>query len=116
MTGHEKTIKDLSMALDQLELQLLKTKSEDAHHAFVKTYQDLEFALVHGYGEHMQNTKAIYLAICNVADAVLSSHRAQSFNVVLYHLFKHVGLQYDIEFEDEQDAMPLEQTILDLAI
>jgi hypothetical protein len=31
-------------------------------------------------------------------------------------LFKHVGLQYDIEFEDEQDAMPLEQTILDLAI
>jgi hypothetical protein len=116
MMGHEKTMRDTSTALDQLELQLLKTKSEDAHHAFVKTYQDLEFALVYGCDEQMQDTKDIYLAICSVADAVLSSHRAQSFTVVLYHLFKHVGLQYDIEFEDEQDAVPLEQTILDLAI
>lgn len=116
MNGHEKTIKDISNALDQLELQLLKTKSEDSHHTFVKMYQGLEFALVHGYDERMQDIKPIYLAICSVADAGLSGPHAQSFTVVLYHLFRHVGLQYDIEFEDEQDAVPIEQTVLDLAI
>lgn len=121
---HVVTLNRITFALDQLEVQLLKNQSEDAHHSFVQRYQKLEQALVSGVEEDNkeENTlceqfeKEIFLGICEIADSILSSNHAQAFTVVLCHLFRHFGLQYDIEFEESEDAVPLDQTVLDLAI
>jgi hypothetical protein len=122
--SHMETLNRITLALDQLEYQLLKSESEDAHHSFVTRYQKLEQALVSGRLEeeegqdlYQELEKEIYKDICFIADSVLSSNRAQAFTIVLYHLFRYFGLQYDIDvFEESADAVPLEQTILDLAI
>lgn len=111
---HKETLNRIASAFTELETQLLQTSSKEKHHSFVQTYHTLEKALVDGCDD--ANIKPIYLDICMIADSVLSSHMAQSFTMVLCHLFRHVGLQYDIEFEEEDDAVPIEQTLLDLAI
>jgi hypothetical protein len=111
---HRETLDRIASAFTELEAQLLQTSSKEKHHDFVQTYKALEKALVNGCDD--DDIKPIYLDICIIADSVLSSHLAQSFTIVLCHLFKHVGLQYDIEFEEEEDAVPIEQTLLDLAI
>lgn len=121
--SHVETLNRITSALDTLEIQLLKNQSEDAHHSFVQIYQRLEQALVSGRSM-IQDTndpcqqleKEIYLDICNIADSILSSDHTQAFTVVLCHLFRYFGTQYDIEFEESEDAVPLEHTILDLAI
>lgn len=122
---HAETLSRISCALEKLELLLLKDQSEDAHHSFVQHYQTLEQVLVSGRSVHeddskstacQQLEKSIFLDICIIADSVLSSHRTQAFTVVLSHLFRHVGQQYDILFEESEDAVPLEQTVMDLAI
>lgn len=126
--SHMETLNLITVALDQLEFQLLKSESEDAHHSFVTRYQRLEQALVSGRLDDDQDQsdssdmyqeleKEIYKDICMIADSILSSNRAQAFTIVLCHLFRYFGLQYDIDvFEESEDAVPLEQTILDLAI
>lgn len=128
--SHLENLNRITLALDQLEIQLLKNQSEDAHHSFVQRYQKLEQALVSGRSMKQEQQdddknnddiceqleKEIFLDICAVADSVLSSNRAQAFTIVLCHLFRHFGLQYDIEFEESEDAVPLDQTVLDLAI
>lgn len=121
---HVVTLNRITFALDQLEVQLLKNQSEDAHHSFVQRYQRLEQTLVSGVEEDSSEEgtlcehfeKEIFLGICEIADSILSSNHAQAFTVVLCHLFRHFGLQYDIEFEESEDAVPLDQTVLDLAI
>ncbi|KAI8077537.1 hypothetical protein BDF21DRAFT_364050 [Thamnidium elegans] len=121
---HIKTLNRISSALEKLEFQLLKNQSEDAHHSFVQRYQTLEQILVSGrpMQEDDNNTacqqleKSIFLDICIIADSVLSSHSTQAFTIVLSHLFRHFGQQYDILFEESEDAIPLEQTVMDLAI
>ncbi|GAA5801466.1 hypothetical protein HPULCUR_006912 [Helicostylum pulchrum] len=127
---HADTLNRISCALQKLELLLLKDQSEDAHHSFVQHYQTLEQALVSGRPVQdddcnnnnnnstpcRQLEKSIFLDICIIADSVLSSHRTQAFTVVLSHLFRHFGQQYDILFEESEDAVPLEQTVIDLAI
>lgn len=111
---HKETLDRIAAAFTELEVELLQTSSKEKHHDFVQLYKTLERALVEGCDD--DRIKPIYVDICIVADSVLSSHLAQSFTMVLCHLFKHVGLQYDIEFEEEEDAVPIEQTLLDLAI
>ncbi|KAL9553109.1 hypothetical protein MBANPS3_003452 [Mucor bainieri] len=111
---HKETLERIAVAFTGLEVELLQTSSKEKHHDFVQLYKTLERALVEGCDD--DRIKPIYVDICIVADSVLSSHMAQSFTMVLCHLFKHVGLQYDIEFEEEEDAVPIEQTLLDLAI
>ncbi|KAG2193164.1 hypothetical protein INT47_009597 [Mucor saturninus] len=121
--SHIETLSRITSALDALENQLLKNQTEDAHHSFVQRYQRLEQGLVTGRSilqdesdPCQQLEKQIFLDICNIADSILSSHQTQAFTVVLCHLFRHFGTQYDIEFEESEDAVPLECTILDLAI
>ncbi|KAK4513222.1 uncharacterized protein ATC70_013017 [Mucor velutinosus] len=111
---HKETLDRIAAAFTQLEVAFLQTPSKEKHQDFVQLYKTLERALVDGCDD--DRIKPIYVDICIVADSVLSSHLAQSFTMVLCHLFKHVGLQYDIEFEEEEDAVPIEQTLLDLAI
>ncbi|CAO3646896.1 unnamed protein product [Mucor fragilis] len=111
---HKEALDRIAAAFTGLEVELLQTSSKEKHHDFVQLYKTLERALVDGCDD--DRIKPIYVDICIVADSVLSSHLAQSFTMVLCHLFKHVGLQYDIEFEEEEDAVPIEQTLLDLAI
>lgn len=111
---HREALDRIAAAFTGLELKLLQTSSKEKHHDFVQLYKALEKALVDGCDD--DRIKPIYVDICIVADSVLSSHLAQSFTMVLCHLFKHVGLQYDIEFQEEEDAIPIEQTLLDLAI
>ncbi|KAI9483343.1 MAG: hypothetical protein EXX96DRAFT_139290 [Benjaminiella poitrasii] len=130
--SHLDTMECITTALVHLEVELLRTQSEDSHHAFVKTYQRLERALVHGQQQQGDDEddnamlaleKEIYLDICLVADSILSSHYSRSFNAIVCQLFKQVGQQYDFDIggseqedEEEQDAQPIELTLLELAI
>ncbi|KAI8645314.1 hypothetical protein BD408DRAFT_339227 [Parasitella parasitica] len=109
---HKETLKRIASAFTDLEVQLLQTTSKEKHYSFVHTYKALEEALVNGCND--ANIKPIYLDICIVADSVLCSHLAQSYTIVLCHLFKHVGSQYDIEFQEEEDAIPIKQALLEL--
>ncbi|CEP10378.1 hypothetical protein [Parasitella parasitica] len=110
---HRETLSRIATAFTELEVQLLQTSSKEKRHSFVYTYKALEKALISGCNDAV--IKPIYLDICIVADSILASHLAQSFTTALCHLFKHVGLQYDIEFQDEADAIPIEQaTLLEL--
>ncbi|KAI7903897.1 uncharacterized protein BX663DRAFT_485392 [Cokeromyces recurvatus] len=91
---HKETMECIMSAMIRLEAKFLKAPSEDAHYTFVKTYQRLERALVHGQQPTdilLTLEKEIYLDICLVADSILSNHYSQSFNAILYQLFKHVG-------------------------
>ncbi|KAI8994755.1 hypothetical protein BDB01DRAFT_773964 [Pilobolus umbonatus] len=103
-------------SLNQLESILLQTPSEDAPHTFVKTYHSLEQALVSGRSDGSPDLeKDIFIYICTMADSILTSIHAQSFNVVLWHLFKHFGLQFDNDMEEE-DAVLIEECIMRLSI
>ncbi|KAI9482895.1 MAG: hypothetical protein EXX96DRAFT_123922 [Benjaminiella poitrasii] len=93
---HKETMECISSALTRLELQLLRAPSEVAHHTFVRTYQRLETALVHGQQRNDSVLeKEVYLDICLVTDSILSNHHSQLFNVILSQLFKHVGGDID---------------------
>ncbi|CAO3692813.1 unnamed protein product [Rhizopus stolonifer] len=81
---------------------------------FVKRYQQLEHALV--WGNQEQDTD-LYLDICTIADSILAGPQAQAFSSVLGLLFRcYVNETLEYVFQGEQDAIPLEQTVLDLAI
>ncbi|RCH92435.1 hypothetical protein CU098_009420 [Rhizopus stolonifer] len=118
--SHQQTLKQLVHDISELE-KLLNRPSEEEHYAFVELYHTLEQSLVQGRHEEKEQNpleKTIYLNVCQVADSIVSSAYAQSFTTVLYQLFRQIGMRYDIEFEEEEkeDAIPIEQIVLDLAI
>ncbi|KAI7908189.1 uncharacterized protein BX663DRAFT_557349 [Cokeromyces recurvatus] len=129
--SHHDTMDSIKTALLRLEIELLKSQSEDSHHTFVKIYQRLEKALVYGQEQKQRKEeeedeidlleKEIYLDICLVADSLLSNHYSQSFNIILCQLFKYIGSHYEIDLMGQEeepvvDAQPLELTLLELAI
>ncbi|KAI9275973.1 hypothetical protein BY458DRAFT_532948 [Sporodiniella umbellata] len=97
-------------AVDSLSSSLLK-----APLAYVERYQSLEQALVFG---SPQQDAHIYLDICSIADSILVGPQAQAFSSVLGLLFRcYINESLDDHvFQAEQDAIPIEQTLFNLAI
>jgi hypothetical protein len=110
---HEATVHRIAFNLDILEKSILEAGSQEAHLDFVSTFTCLEHTLVSGISEQNMSEleKTIYLDVCSVADAILTSSHAQSFNAILYHLFRYYGLDYQ-----HDDRMDLEDTLASLLI
>jgi hypothetical protein len=109
-------LEKITQSLDLLEFQLLQTKSDETSHLnFVQVFSNLEKSFIMGKTEEMSGLeRCIFLDICKVADNILSSVHARAFSNILYHLFSHFGIEYDQDYD--QDAVPLESTVIDLAI
>jgi hypothetical protein len=109
-------LEKIAQSLDLLEFQLLQTKSDETSHLnFVQVFSNLEKSFIMGKTEEMSGLeRCIFLDICKVADNILSSVHARAFSNILYHLFSHFGIEYDQDYD--QDAVPLESTVMDLAV